>query len=95
MCDYSIKLNENQEFIDIKERINIDFLSINMGIWLLRIDAGELANKIERAYINSDLLIFSSNLRFIERNQLSKFRENLVKQVLINFALNGNHEKTD
>ena len=92
MCDFSIKLNKNQEFEDIKERITIDYQSINMGIWLIGLNADEVANRIERAYLNSDILLFSSNLRFIERNNLSKYREGLIKNILINFALNGNHE---
>lgn len=92
MCDFSIKLNKNQEFEDIKERITIDYQSINMGIWLIGLNAVEVANRIERAYLNSDILLFSSNLRFIERNNLSNYREGLIKNILVNFALNGNHE---
>lgn len=95
MCDYSIKLNENQEFKDVKERIRIDFQSINMGIWLIGLNADEIANRLERAYLNSDILLLSSNLRFKERNYLSNYREKIIKDILLNFALRGNHEITD
>lgn len=95
MCDYSIKLNENQEFKDVKERIRIDFQSCHMGIWLIGSNADEIANQLERAYLNSDLLLFSSNLRFKERNYLSNYREKILKDILLCFAIAGNHEKTD
>lgn len=95
MCDYSIKLNENQEFNDLKGKIRTDFKSINLGIWLIGLDAGDVANQIERAYLNSDIRLFSSNLRFMERNHLSNYRENLIKEILFNFALFNNHEDTE
>lgn len=95
MCDYSIKLNENQEFNELKYKIRVDFNAINLGIWLIGLDADEIANQIERAYLNTDILLFSSNLRFIERNQLSKYREEIIKDILLNFALCGNHEIKD
>ena len=95
MCDYSIKINENQEFKDVKERIRIDFQSINMGIWLIGSNADEISNQIERAYLNSDILLFSSKLGFKERNYLSNYREKIIKDILLNFALFGNHEITE
>ena len=95
MCDYSIKLNDSKEFEDIKARINIDYLTINTGIWLIGLNADEVANRIERAYLNSDILLISSNLRFKERIYLSNYREELIKNILINFANNGNHEIKD
>ena len=95
MCDYSIKLNENNEFNEIKDKIRMDFQAINLGIWLIGSNAGEISNYIERAYLNSDILLFSSNLRFKERNYLSNYREKIIKDILLNFALCGNHEITE